>query len=130
MATAVQTSSSQDGLPVPRRYWAIAAIWLGMSMSVLDASIANIALPTIAKDLGANPVAAIWVVNAYQIGITMTLLTVSSLGDILGYKRIYMVGLGLFVFASLACAMATNLPMLAVARLLQGLGAAGIILIC
>jgi DHA2 family multidrug resistance protein-like MFS transporter len=115
-----------DGLPIPRRYWATAAIWLAMSMSVLDASIANIALPTIARDLGADPVSAIWVVNAYQIAITMTLLTVASLGDTLGYKRVYMVGLTLFVAASLCCAMSHNLPTLAAARFAQGLGAAGI----
>lgn len=115
-----------DGLPTPRRHWATVAIWLAMSLSVLDGSIANIALPTIAKDLGANPVSAIWVVNAYQIAITMSLLTVSSLGDILGYKRVYMAGLAPFVIASLVCATSTSLPALAAARFAQGLGAAGI----
>jgi DHA2 family multidrug resistance protein-like MFS transporter len=126
MAAPTDKPNPPDGLPIPRRYWATATIWLAMSMSVLDASIANIALPTIARDLGADPVSAIWVVNAYQIAITMTLLTVASLGDILGYKRVYMIGLSLFVAASLTCAMSTSLPALAAARFAQGLGAAGI----
>jgi DHA2 family multidrug resistance protein-like MFS transporter len=99
---------------------------MAMGMSVLDSSIANIALPTIARDLGASAVASIWVVNAYQIAITMTLLTVASLGDIIGYKRIYLAGLSLFVLASLGCVLATSLTELAAWRFLQGFGAAGI----
>ncbi|HEV3287194.1 MAG TPA: hypothetical protein VG011_10600, partial [Steroidobacteraceae bacterium] len=63
-----------DGLPVPRRYWAMAAIALAIAMSVLDSSIANVALPTIARDFGATPAASIWVINAYQLAILVLLL--------------------------------------------------------
>ena len=57
-----------DGLPIPSRYWAILAIGLGVTVSVLDGAIANVALPTIAGDLHTSPSASIWVVNAYQFG--------------------------------------------------------------
>jgi DHA2 family multidrug resistance protein-like MFS transporter len=126
MAAAPESAPAHDGVPTPRRYWATIAIWLAMGMSVLDASIANIALPTIAHDLGASAVASIWVVNAYQIAITMALLTIASIGDIIGYKRIYLCGLSLFVVASLGCVLATSLTGLAAWRFLQGFGAAGI----
>jgi DHA2 family multidrug resistance protein-like MFS transporter len=115
-----------DGLPSPRRWWAMAAIWLAMVMAVLDSAIANVALPTIARDLGASPPDAIWVVNAYQIAIVMLLLTVASLGEILGYRRIYAAGLMLFVAASVVCTFAGSLTALALARFAQGFGAAAI----
>ena len=63
----------QDGLPVPRRYWSAAAIWLALSMAVLDGSIANVALPTIGQDLGASAATSVWIVNAYQLTITILL---------------------------------------------------------
>src|SRR6185369_14033141 len=115
-----------DGLPVPRRYWAMFAIWLGLAMSVLDSSIANVALPAIARDLHATPSASIWVVNAYQLAMVTALLPLSALGEIIGYRRVYVVGLAVFTLASAACAAATSLPVLAAARVLQGLGAAGL----
>jgi len=116
----------EDGLPVPRRYWAIVAIALAIVMSVLDSAIANVALPTIARDLNASAAASIWIVNAYQIAIVISLLPLASLGEIVGYRRISQVGLVVFTIASLACALAPNLPMLSLARVLQGFGAAGI----
>lgn len=115
-----------DGLPAPRRNWAIAAIALGITLAVIDSAIANVALPTIAADLEAEPAQSIWVVNGYQLAITVSLLPLSSLGDRLGYRNIYLPGLAIFTLASLACALATSLPMLALARVIQGFGAAGI----
>ena len=115
-----------DGLPIPRRYWAMFAIWLGLAMSVLDSSIANVALPAIARDLQATPSASIWVVNAYQLAMVTALLPLSALGEIIGYRRVYVVGLAIFTLASAGCAAAHTLPMLAGARVLQGFGAAGL----
>ena len=115
-----------DGLPAPRRRWAILAIWMGLSVSVLDSSIANIALPVIARDLQATPSSAIWVVNAYQLALVIAILPLSSLGEILGYRRVYIVGLAVFTLASVACALSPTLPILATSRVLQGLGSAGI----
>lgn len=76
-----------DGLPLPLRYGAILTIVIGISMAVLDGAIANVALPTIATDLHATPASSIWVVNAYQIAIVISLLSFSFLGDMFGYRR-------------------------------------------
>jgi len=119
-------ATTPDGLPTPRRYWSVAAIWLAMSMTVLDGSIANVALPTIARDLNASAATSIWVVNAYQLAITVTLLPLAALGDRLGYRRVYMVGLAVFTLGSLGCALSHTLAELTAARVLQGLGAGGI----
>lgn len=115
-----------DGLPLPQRYWAMLTIALGISMAVLDGAIANIALPTIARDLHASPAASIWVVNAYQLAVTILLLPLASLGDLFGYRRVYWGGLGVFTLASLTCALSDSLVALTLARILQGIGAAGI----
>ena len=125
-APSAFTGPYPDGLPVPRRYWAIATIILAIGMSVLDSSIANVALPSIARDFHASNAASIWVINAYQIAILATLLPLASLGEIIGYRRISQAGLLVFTLASLACAFATSLPALSAARIVQGLGAAGI----
>ncbi|HEV7386490.1 MAG TPA: MFS transporter, partial [Phenylobacterium sp.] len=114
-----------DGLPVPRRYWSVVAIWLAMAMSVLDGAIANVALPTIAGELHASAASSIWIVNAYQLAITVTLLPLAALGDRLGYRRVYMVGLAVFTLGSLGCALSHTLTTLTAARVLQGLGAGG-----
>jgi DHA2 family multidrug resistance protein-like MFS transporter len=119
-------TSVQDGQPLPLRYWAIATIVLGVSMSVLDSAIANVALPTIARDLHTDAAFSIWVVNAYQLAITISLLPLASFGDVIGYRRVYLAGLTMFTFASLACAMSHTLTLLALSRVLQGFGAAGI----
>ena len=113
-----------DGLAAPRRHWALIGLWIGMAMSVLDSSIANIGLLSIAGDLGASPPATTWVITAYQIAIVMTLLPVSALGERLGYRQVYLGGLVLFIAMSLACALSGSLVTLAVFRFLQGLGAA------
>ncbi|MCF6687617.1 MFS transporter [Raoultella terrigena] len=115
-----------DGLPLPQRYGAILTIVLGIAMAVLDGAIANVALPTIATDLNASPAASIWIVNAYQIAIVIALLPLSFLGDMLGYRRIYKIGLLVFTFTSLACALSHSLEMLTLARVAQGLGGAAL----
>ena len=115
-----------DGLPVPRRYWSALAIWMAMAMSVLDGAIANVALPTIARELHASAASSIWIVNAYQLSITICLLPLAALGDKLGYRRVYMAGLAVFTLGSLSCALSHTLPQLTAARILQGVGAAGI----
>ncbi|MBY4732066.1 MFS transporter [Cupriavidus pauculus] len=115
-----------QGLPRPQRTWAILTVFCGLIMAVLDGSIANIALPSISRELHADPARTIWVVNAYQLTVTVCLLPLSSLGDILGYKRVYRVGLATFLVGSLLCALSVNLPMLVASRVIQGIGGAGI----
>ncbi len=104
----------------------MAVIICGISLSVLDATLVNVALPSIAADLGATPSASVWVVNAYQIAIVVTLLPLATLGDKVGYRRIYRIGLALFIAASVACLFSQSITTLALARAVQGLGAAGI----
>ncbi len=122
-----QKTEAHEGLPTPQRYWAIVAISLALVMAVLDSAIANVALPTISADLNASPAASIWVINAYQIAIVIALLPLASLGEIVGFRRIYLVGLIVFTLASLACVLADSIVTLSLARVLQGLGAAGIL---
>lgn len=119
-------SPHYNGLDPPRRYWAIVAMILTLAMSVIDASIANVALPTIAGDLDAEPAFAIWIVNAYQIAILVSILPLAALGDMFGYSRIYLGGMIVFTVASLASALSDSMTMLLMARILQGLGASGI----
>ena len=115
-----------DGLPTPRRYWAIVSIGLGITLAVLDGAIANVALPSIAQDLQASSAASIWIVNAYQIAIVVALLPLASLGEIVGYRRVSQAGLAVFTLASIACVFANSIETLSLARVVQGFGAAGI----
>ena len=113
-----------DGLPPAQRRWVMTCAILGVVLAGLDSAIANIALPTIARDLAATDAATIWVVNSYQLAVTACLLPAAALGDIWGLKRIYGLGLVLFTLASLACALSPTLPILVLSRLFQGVGGA------
>jgi DHA2 family multidrug resistance protein-like MFS transporter len=93
---------------------------------VLDGAIANVALPTIARELGAAPDQSVWVVNGFQLAVVVTLLPLAALGEMIGYRRVYLAGIILFTMASLVCALAHSLPVLIAARVLQGLGGSGI----
>jgi len=115
-----------DGLPLPARNRAMLVIILGIAMAVLDGSVVNLALPGIARELNASAAHAIWVVNAYQIATLVMLLPLASLGERLGYRRVYLVGMALFALSSVGAMLADSLATLIVARAVQGLGAAGI----
>jgi len=115
-----------DGLPLPQRRWAILTIGMAIFITVIDQTIVNVALPTIGADLGIDASSSVWIVNAYQVAIMLSLLPLASAGDILGYKRVYLAGLGLFGLASLGCALAPSLVVLTLMRVVQGLGAAGV----
>lgn len=123
---ALAAPAHADGLPVPRRYWAIAAIILSITMTVLDSTIVNVALPSLARDFRTSDAASIWVINSYQVAILIALLPLASLGEIVGYRRVSHWGLAIFTAASLACALAPTLSFLSIARIVQGLGAAGV----
>jgi DHA2 family multidrug resistance protein-like MFS transporter len=115
-----------DGLPQPLRGLALLTIAFSVAMSVIDSAIVNVALPSISTDLAVTPARAIWVVNAYQLAITVSLLPLASLGDILSYRTVYRAGIVLFTLASLACGLSDSLVTLTLARIVQGLGAAGV----
>ena len=115
-----------DGLPQPARRRAMLVIILGLTMAVLDGSIVNLALPGIARELNASAAHSIWVVNAYQIATLVMLLPLASLGERLGYRRVYLVGMAVFAVSSVGAMLANSLTTLIAARAMQGLGAAGI----
>ena len=105
---------------------AIAAVLSAMSLVVLDAGMVNVALPTMARALNATPSSAVLVVTAYQTALVMVLLPGAALGERLGYRRVFQAGVGVFVLGSILCALAPTLPLLVVARFLQGLGGAAV----
>src|ERR1700759_2286769 len=94
-----------DGVAASQLPWAVLAIALGLTMAVMDSAIANIALPTIARDLHVTDAESIWVVNSYQLAVTMSLLPLAALAEIVGYRRVHINGLVVFVVASLLCAV-------------------------
>ncbi len=115
-----------DGLPMPQRAGAILAVAFGVGLSVVDSTIANVALPAIARQLAVAPADSVWVVNAYQLALMAAILPLSALGGVWGYRRVYVCGLALFTAASLGCALSASLPALVLSRVLQGLGAAAV----
>ena len=88
----IAITDTTDGLPNPRRIWAVIAASLALIMSVLDANIVNVVLPTLSREFGTSPSTTIWVMNAYQLAITVSLLSFSSLGDIYGYHKVFSFG--------------------------------------
>ena len=113
-----------DGLHRPQIYYAVITTFCGLFLSVLDGTICNVALPTIALELGISPSDSIWIVNAFQLVIMMFLLPFASLGELVGYRKVYLMGVVGFTLGSLACALSWSFHILVAARVLQGLGAA------
>ncbi len=105
---------------------AFSTLAMALTMAVLDGNIVNVALPTMARQFTVAPESATWIVNAFQLAVTVSLLPLAALGDMYGYRRVYWWGLAVFTLASLACALAPTFALLTAARLIQGLGAAGI----
>src|SRR5216683_2612062 len=106
------------------RWLALIILCTGFLMIVLDQTIVNVALPSIKSDLGFSQAGLAWVVNAYLIAFGGLLLLAGRLGDLVGRKRIFLVGLVVFTVASLACGMAQSQEMLIAARFIQGVGGA------
>ena len=124
----IMLSSITDGLSTdasPRRRWiALVVLCVGVLMIILDSTIVNVALPSIQSDLGFSQSSLAWVVNAYLIAFGGLLLLAGRLGDLIGRKRIFMVGLTVFTVASLVCGLAQSQGMLIGARFVQGVGGA------
>ncbi|GGH64819.1 MFS transporter [Comamonas phosphati] len=115
-----------DGMPAGPRGKAMLVIVLGLILAVLDSSIVNLALPAIARELQSSSAHTLWVVNAYQLASLVLLLPLAALGERLGYRRVYLVGMAVFIAASLGAMLADSLATLIAARTFQGVGAAGI----
>ena len=118
-ATADPTTGPED-----RRWLALYVLCGGLLMIVLDATIVNVALPTIKDDLGFSQSNLAWVVNAYLIAFGGLLLLAGRLGDLIGQRRIFLIGLTVFTSASLLCALSQSQAMLIAARFVQGAGGA------
>lgn len=112
-----------DGLPAPRRYWAILTLMSVLFISVLDSTMVNVALPTIAQSLNIPPAGVVRVVLAYSVTVVVTLLPFSAAAERIGFRRMFSIGLGIFGLASLGSALSTSLMTLMLARIGQGLGA-------
>ena len=116
--------STEKNVIMPRQYLAVVAVLAAIMMGVLDGTIMNVALPTLSDEFGVSASDIIWVVNAYQLIVTMLLLGFAAIGDIFGYKRVFLCGVSTFVVASALCAVSTSFEMLVAARVLQGIGGA------
>src|SRR5580693_6890846 len=110
-------------MPLPSR-WTLAATILGSSMTFIDATVVNVALPALQADLHATITDVQWVVEAYALFLSALILVGGSMGDQFGRKRVFLFGVIFFTAASLLCGLATSSPVLIVGRALQGIGAA------
>jgi MFS family permease len=106
------------------RWLALVVLCAGMLMIVLDATIVNVALPSIQRDLGFSQSSLAWVVNAYLIAFGGLLLLAGRLGDLIGRRRLFLGGLAVFTAASLLCGVSGSQEMLIAARFVQGIGGA------
>src|ERR1700722_8034515 len=121
VAAAVRPTSQHQ----ERQRWiALVVLCAGFLMIILDQTIVNVALPTIQNDLHFSQSGLAWVVNAYLIAFGGLLLLVGRLGDLIGRRRIFLVGLAVFTSASLVCGLAESQTVLVVGRFVQGIGGA------
>jgi MFS transporter, DHA2 family, multidrug resistance protein len=127
--SAIAGMPVRDGLPLPTRAYAIVTIALSITMSALDGTIVNLALPGMARQMGATPADAIWIVSAYQLAALTLLLPFAAMGDRIGYRKVYLTGIAVFTLASVGCFLSTSLLTLAISRGVQGAGAAGLMAI-
>ncbi len=107
-----------------RKRWILVATVLGSSLTFIDGSALGVALPAIQSDLGAGPAAAQWITNAYLLTLGALVLTGGAAGDRFGRRRVFLIGIGLFVLASVGCGLAPTAQLLIAGRAAQGIGAA------
>src|SRR2546428_6240860 len=128
MSTSPRLIDRRPDMPLEtkrdRRWLALYILCAGFLMIVLDMTIVNVALPSIKNDLGFSQASLAWVVNAYLIAYAGVLLLAGRLGDLVGRKRIFLIGLVAFTAASMLCGLSVSQPMLIAARFLQGIGGA------
>lgn len=115
------------GLPMPRRVGAIVSVSAGSVLYTLDASVANVALPTIARALSIQQSTAVLLVSAYNLVLAMTLLPLAAVGDRIGHRKIFVVGFLAYLLAAVACYFADTFPLLLAARAAQAIAAAALL---
>src|SRR5438445_9877574 len=116
--------AGRRGSPTTSRWLSLIILCIGFLMIVVDMTIVNVALPSIRRDLGFSQAALAWVVYAYLIAFGGFLLLAGRLGDLIGRKRSFLIGLAVFTAASVLCGLSFNQPMLIAARFAQGIGGA------
>lgn len=124
MSRLFETRPEDDGLPGRERRLAVLALITGTSMAVIDATMINIALPSIGRDLGIDASRSVWVVSLFQVVCAASLLLCAALSQLVSRRRLYLAGLSLFTVAALGAGLSTSFEMLLACRALQGLGAA------
>src|SRR3954451_18030453 len=118
------TGKTTPTAPPGNRWAALIVLCVGMLMIVLDATVVNVALPSIKADLGFTQSGLAWVINAYLIAFGGLLLLAGRLGDLISRRDVFLAGLAVFTLASVACGMAQGEGMLIAARFVQGIGGA------
>src|SRR5206468_11572828 len=121
MSERIRSLQMNDG---NRRWWTLGALCFALFMIMLDNTVVNVALPAIRADLGISVSELEWTVAAYALTFASLLLTGGKLGDLLGRRRIFIIGLSVFTLSSLACGLSSSAPELISARAVQGIGAA------
>ena len=124
MATATTGAPGQIRIGQPRGRWIIAATVLGSSMAMLDATVVNVALPTIGNELHTSLAGLQWVVTAYTLTLAGLILLGGALGDRFGRRRVFLIGVTWFALSSALCGLAPDIGVLIAARALQGIGGA------
>jgi MFS family permease len=122
--TEKPSAAAPESAADPHRWSALAVVLLAVFMDLVDITIVVVSAPTIQADLGASYSQIQWVMAAYSLALGLLLVTGGRLGDIVGRKAIFLVGVGLFTLASAACGLAPNIEALIVARTVQGAAAA------
>ena len=108
----------------PRRWLTLAAVNFALFMALLDVTVVNVALPSIAQDFKSSFSELQWVIDTYALVIAALILTMAKLGDLFGRKRLFLIGLFIFAGSSLGCALSQNVTQLQIARAAQGVGGA------
>jgi EmrB/QacA subfamily drug resistance transporter len=121
---AVLTAAKAPPAGYPWRWLAAIVMIVGALMDMIDVTIVNVALPTVRRDLGASATQLEWVVSGYMLAFAAALIIAGNLGDVLGRKRVFLIGAGLFGAASLCAGLAASAPELIAARVVQGVAAA------
>jgi EmrB/QacA subfamily drug resistance transporter len=123
----MSTDVSAGGAETRRRWLGLAMLSVGVAMIIVDATIVNVAVPSIARDLGLSGTGTEWINTIYALVFASFLVTMGRLGDRIGRKRMYLAGLAVFLFASILAGFAPSGELLVAARLLQGIGGAAIL---
>src|SRR3954454_8694345 len=123
-STPLSPPGSRAAIDRTRERWILAATIIASTMAFSDMTIVNVALPVLQQNLGASFAAVQWVVEAYTLVLSAMILVGGAIGDLYGRRRIFSIGIVIFVFASAACGLAPDAATLVIARGVQGFGAA------